>query len=207
MLENLNYIYQAMYAIDLYDGLVEFVDYLHTWIGGLFVVLHVVVLVIMAIRADSYSMQDTWKAPLDWIWTAWRSKLLIASIVIFFLSITFEAVVPSKNTVKAYMGVKAVQATGDYLNSTDIPARSKATITKLWDKVDGYLDDIDIEQSMGDATDVVSGAVQSATDGAKAGLDSVKEEAKKTIGSDNMEKIIREAKDQAIDSIANALRK
>jgi hypothetical protein len=137
MLENLNYIYMSMYALDVYKGLL-----------GIMIAFTIVSWVVFIIHGAVVFIQNVDSATLVEGYTASRRTMIIEFIVaVFFTAILVFT--PSRNTVKAYMGVKAVQAVGNYIDTeTDIPERSKATITKLWDKVDSYIETIDIENKV-----------------------------------------------------------
>ena len=154
MIDSLSYIYLAMYALDLYDGL-------HGMIIALFVgsiiswfVSWLIPLIGMAC-AERESELPNWK-----FWKPWIKWL---SVLLFIMSFVM-AIMPSKNTVKVFMGVKAVQAVATYVDDTDIPERTKATVTKLWDKVDGYITSIDVESKADSTGTVIKSGVQSVAD-------------------------------------------
>lgn len=126
-----------MYALDVYKGLLGIII-AFTVVSWVVFVIHA--LVVFAMNVDHGTLGEGYsenKKPLI-------VEFLFAILFTFILVFT-----PSRNTVKAYMGVKAVQAVGNYIDAeTDIPERSKATITKLWDKVDSYIETIDIENKV-----------------------------------------------------------
>lgn len=137
MLENLNYIYLSMYALDVYKGLLG-IMIAFTIVSWVVFVMHAVV--VFAINVDEGTVVEGYSKNKK----ALMVEFLVVIVFAFILVLT-----PSRNTVKAYMGVKAVQAVGNYIDAeTDIPERSKATITKLWDKVDSYIETIDIESTV-----------------------------------------------------------
>lgn len=145
MLENLNYIYLSMYVLDVYAGLL-----------GLMIAFTVVSWMVFVIHGGAVFITHVDEGTLIEGYTKSRKTMIIEFIVaIFFTGILVFT--PSKNTVKAYMGVKAVQAVGEYVDKeTDIPERSKATITKLWNKVDSYIETIDIESKVDSTVNKVS---------------------------------------------------
>ena len=137
MLENLDYIYKAMYALDMWDKLDNL---LSTYMVALPIILGIlwVITVIASTDVDD-AFSKFWDATKWW---------QIGGAVLWVIVLGISTIMPSKNTVKAYIGVKAAQAVGNYLDKeTDIPERSKATITKLWDKVDSYIETIDTEKT------------------------------------------------------------
>ena len=156
MLENLNYIYLSMYALDVYNGILPLLIILTVFIWLVFCIHNIVLL------ANNVNERTVGEAYVD------QKRILIKEIcagVFFTLILVFT---PSENTLKAYMGVKAVQAVGDYIDKeTDIPERSKKTITNLWDKVDSYIGTIDIESTVDStvskANTVIDSTVSKAT--------------------------------------------
>lgn len=187
MLENLSYIYQAMYALDLYDSL-------QSMIGFFLIALPVgwgfvwVITLMFSIEMGERAFASLWKN------TKWFQ---FASLALFILLVAVDTVMPSKNTVKAYIGVKAVQAVGDYLDkNTDIPERSKHTVTRLWDKVDGYIESIDFEE---EATAVA--------DSTKAKADNLVQDVKKAAGKEKVDSLVQSVKQAAIDSVIATIKK
>ena len=150
MLENLNYIYLSMYALDVYNGILPLLIILTVFIWLVFCIHNIVLL------GNNVDKGTVGEAYVD------QKRILIKEIcagVFFTLILVFT---PSENTLKAYMGVKAAQAVGDYIDKeTDIPERSKATITKLWDKVDSYIGTIDIESTVDSTVSKASTVIDS----------------------------------------------
>lgn len=194
MLENLSYIYQAMYALDLYDSLTT----LSGWIIG-------IGLIVLAFMWMYVGLSHLDNRPVDakefWATTGKYQKRSIYVVLALILFMTF---LPSKNTLKAYIGVKAVQSVGNYLDAkTDIPERSKASITKLWDKVDGYIESIDIDDEVDKASEALTNQV---TD-TKAKTDSIIQKVNETAGKENVKNLIDAVKQQAIDSVMATINK
>lgn len=186
MLENLSYIYKAMYALDLYDSLTNFMGAARFVLAIGWLIAHGIAAMITA------EVDDTWTK--FWNATKFYQKCSIAIIIIFSL---ISAITPSKNTVKAYIGVKAVQSVGEYLDKeTDIPERSKYTITRLWDKVDGYIESIDIEDE-----------VNEIKDSSKSKADSLVQDVKKVAGKERVDSLVQSVKQAAIDSMISTIKK
>ena len=179
MLENLNYIYIAMYVLDLRDVLANmFVLF------GLFALFGVLVWFLFA--GFHYEVYKDFRA------ITYHIKKFIALVFFCIFCLVFAAIIPSANTVKAYIGVKAVQCVGNYLSEdTNIPQRSRATITKLWDRVDAYIGTIGEDDG---------------SNGSK-----VKKEEKPSessaIDKKYLDSIVSEAKKQALDSLVSTIKK
>ena len=133
MIDNLSYIYIAMYALDLYHSLDSFLSIM---VWGIPIAFG------MALFITGFNSNDG----SDFVKNiSYFKKFYIVALVLYLIFLPMSILMPSENTIKAYMGVKAVQSVAVYLETkTDIPERSKATLTKLWDRVDGYLTTIDI---------------------------------------------------------------
>jgi len=190
MLENLSYIYQAMYALDLYDSLTTLLGTL-CWLLPLAWAVTWVATVLASSEYGTGVFGKMWKA------TKWFQ---LGSLFIFFISIFLLVIMPSKNTVKAYIGVKAVQAVGNYISTqTNVPERSKHTITRLWDKVDGYIESIDFE----DESEAVSAVADSTTAKANNLVNDVKEK----VGKEKVDSLVKSVKQQAIDSVMATIKK
>lgn len=76
--------------------------------------------------------------------TSRHNKIAISFITVSFI-IMANIFMPSTNTIKAFIGVKAVQVVGEVIDETSIPERSIASLNKLWDKVDGYIETIEVK--------------------------------------------------------------
>jgi len=138
-----------MYALDLYDGLSNILT-------AVMVISCIGFALSVLIPLCGLYEQNHW-------FPAFKTYIIWFG-VITFLSSFMMAVWPSKNTVKVFMGVKAVQAVATYVDDTDIPERTKATVTKLWDKVDGYITSIDVESKADSTGTVIKSGVQSVAD-------------------------------------------
>lgn len=186
MLENLSYIYKAMYVLDLYDSINNMIGF---FLIALPVGWGITWFITWLVHAENHSAFPTvWRA------TKWFQ---IASIVLCIIMVMIDVIMPSKNTVKAYIGVKAVQSVGEYLDKeTDIPERSKYTITRLWDKVDGYIESIDIEDE-----------VNEIKDSSKSKADSLVQDVKKVAGKERVDSLVQSVKQAAIDSMISTIKK
>lgn len=149
MIDSLSYIYLAMYALDLYDGLSNILT---------------AVMIISIIGFALSVLIPTMALTDNLMWFPKFKKYIIVFVILTCLSSFMTAIWPSKNTVKVFMGVKAVQAVATYVDGTDIPERTKATVTKLWDKVDGYITSIDVEGKADSTSAVIKEGVQSVAD-------------------------------------------
>ncbi len=187
MLENLSYIYQAMYALDLYDSIKSMIEFFLIALPVGWGIVWFITLMV-SVEAGERAFATVWRT------TKWYQ---FASIFIFIVALLMNVIMPSKNTVKAYIGVKAVQAVGDYLDkNTDIPERSKHTVTRLWDKVDGYIESIDFEEK---ATAVA--------DSTKAKADNLVQDVKKAAGKEKVDSLVQSVKQAAIDSVIATIKK
>ena len=193
MLQNLDYIYKAMYALDMWDKL-------NSLFTGYLVVFGCIILgswaVTLLASADvDHAFSKFWGATKWW---------QIGGAVLWVIVLAISTIMPSKNTVKAYIGVKAAQAVGNYLDKeTDIPERSKATITKLWDKVDSYIETIDTEDAVKEKVDAVNGAI----DNTKVKADSIVEHVKSKVGEDQVNKLVEATRKQVVDSLMATMKK
>lgn len=149
MIENLDYIYLAMYILDLYDNI-------HTFSIVVNVISVVVVvvscLVFFTVLTEPYTEEE--------------SKVLCKKIIKYFgivlvIFSLINVILPSKNTVKVFFGVKAAQAVMTYIDDSTIPERTKKTVDNLWNRVDNYLTTIDIDST---ATAAVSNSVSNTVD-------------------------------------------
>lgn len=176
MLENLNYIYIAMYVLDLRES-IEGIFYLFgtASAAAVFIWLGAAGMVYEDIKVITN-----------------HAKKFIALVMFSIFCFVFYSIIPSANTVKAYIGVKAVQSVGNYLaDDTDIPQRSRATITKLWDRVDAYIGTI-------------------GEDDGSNGSEVKKEEKpseSSAIDKKYLDSIVSEAKKQALDSLVSTIKK
>lgn len=175
MLENLNYIYIAMYVLDLRES-----------IKNILIAFGILSAVVVFIWVMATSYIEDIKAITN------HTKKFIALVLFGVFCFVFASIIPSANTVKAYIGVKAVQSVGNYLaDDTDIPQRSRATITKLWDRVDAYIGTIGED------------------DGSNSS--EVKKEDKPSessaIDKKYLDSIVSEAKKQALDSLVSTIKK
>lgn len=176
MLENLNYIYIAMYVLDLRES-VEGIFYCF---GSLSVTA---VFIWLFVAGMAY---EDLKAITN------HTKKFIALVLFGVFCFVFASIIPSANTVKAYIGVKAVQSVGNYLaDDTDIPQRSRATITKLWDRVDAYIGTI------GEDDDSNGSEVKKED----------KPSESSAIDKKYLDSIVSEAKKQALDSLVSTIKK
>lgn len=189
MLENLSYIYQAMYALDLYDKFNGIIGFLQVAIPiGLIILLFGTVL----LSSSGDEAMEHVKA---------TKIFYIIGIPLFLLVMLIWLVMPQKNTVKAYIGVKAVQAAGDYLDkNTNIPERSKHTMTRLWDKVDGYIESIDVEEK-------VEQTIEAVKDSTTAKATDLTDKVKKTVNHEVVDSLVQSVKQQAIDSVLATIKK
>ena len=148
MIESLNYIYLAMYILDLYDGAKNLVAVILA-ISGLCTVFCVAIFSVQISETDR-----------DWVneGKPLCKRILKYSSIVLALTSIFITILPSKNTVKVFFGVKAVQSVASYIDDTNIPERTKKTVDNLWNKVDNYLTSIDIDSA---ATSAVTNAVDS----------------------------------------------
>jgi hypothetical protein len=186
MLENLSYIYQAMYALDLYDSIQSMLGFFLIALPAIWGFVWFITLMISIENSNAFGIQ--WRA------TKWFQ---FASLAVFIMAVVISTIMPSKNTVKAYIGVKAVQAVGDYLDkNTDIPERSKHTMTRLWDKVDGYIESIDFEEE-----------VKEIKDSSKSKADSLVQDVKKVAGKERVDSLVQSVKQAAIDSMISTIKK
>lgn len=176
MLENLNYIYIAMYVLDLRES----IENIFYWFGSLSAAAVLIWLTVAAVEREYI------KTIIN------HTKKFVALVLFSVFCFVFASIIPSTNTVKAYIGVKAVQSVGNYLaDDTDIPQRSRATITKLWDRVDAYIGTIGED------------------DGSNSS--EVKKEEKPSessaIDKKYLDSIVSEAKKQALDSLVSTIKK
>lgn len=98
-------------------------------------------------------------------------KIIKYSLISLIFTGVFSVLVPSKNTVKVFFWVKAAQSVAHYVDDTNIPERTKNTVNNLWNKVDNYLTNIDIDST-------ITSTVDSTLSSAKTSIDST---AKETI--------------------------
>ena len=151
MIESLNYIYLAMYILDLYDGAKNLVA----------VILAISVLcTVFCVAIFSVQISETDR---DWVneGKPLCKRILKYSSIVLALTSIFITIVPSKNTVKVFFGVKAAQAVMTYIDDSTIPERTKKTVDNLWNRVDNYLTTIDIDST---ATAAVSNSVSNTVD-------------------------------------------
>lgn len=146
MIENLDYIYLAMYILDLYDNI-------HTFS----IVVNVISVVVVVVSCLVFFTVLT--EPEE-------SKVLCKKIIKYFgivlvIFSLINVILPSKNTVKVFFGVKAAQAVMTYIDDSTIPERTKKTVDNLWNMVDNYLTTIDIDST---ATAAVSNSVSNTVD-------------------------------------------
>lgn len=99
MLENLSYIYQAMYTTDMYDNLNAVLFGLSLFIPIVWGITWVITL-FASIEIGNGAFGKMWNA------TKWFQ---IASAVILLMVICISTIMPSKNTVKAYILVNDVK--------------------------------------------------------------------------------------------------
>lgn len=151
MIESLNYIYLAMYILDLYDGAKNLVGVILA-ISGICTAFCVAIFLLQISDTDR-----------DWVneGKPLCKRILKYSSIVLALTSIFIAIVPSKNTVKVFFGVKAVQSVMTYIDNSTIPERTKKTVDNLWNKVDNYLTTIDIDST---ATAAVSNSVSNTVD-------------------------------------------
>lgn len=151
MIESLNYIYLAMYILDLYDGAKNLVAVILA-ISGLCTVFCVAIFSVQISETDR-----------DWVneGKPLCKRILKYSSIVLALTSIFITIVPSKNTVKVFFGVKAAQAVMTYIDDSTIPERTKKTVDNLWNRVDNYLTTIDIDST---ATAAVSNSVSNTVD-------------------------------------------
>lgn len=196
MLQNLNYIYKAMYVLDMWDRINNI---LNTYILGLPIIIFILwALVYFSALLVSDDVEDVGKC---WKYTKWWH---VGSIVLWIIAFTIYTIMPSKNTVKAYIGVKAVQAVGEYIDKeTDIPERSKATITKLWNKVDSYIETIDTEDIVKEKIDGAVGEIDSSKDN----VDSIVKNVKSKVGEEQVNKLVEATRKQVVDSLIAIMKK
>lgn len=150
MIDSLSYIYLAMYALDLYDNFNTMITVLFTF--------------------SMIAWSISWLVPIlikscgdlpDWgFWKPWIKWLTVSFVILTFVMF----IMPSNNTVKVFIGVKAVQSVSTYVDDTDISERSKATVTKLWNTVDEYITSIDVESKADSTGTVIKSEVQSVAD-------------------------------------------
>lgn len=149
MIENLDYIYLAMYILDLYENIRSFI-----------IVNNAISALVVAISCLVFFMVLTEPNTKD------ESKVLCKKIIKYFsivlaISSFINVILPSKNTVKVFFGVKAAQSVMTYIDDSTIPERTKKTVDNLWNKVDNYLTTIDIDSA---ATNAVSNSVSNTVD-------------------------------------------
>ena len=160
MIDSLSYIYIAMYFLDLYDGLTTTVDLI---LGISCFVCPISSIAYIAWKSESeYDHERFYKI---------CKKIIKYSFISLIFTGVFSVLVPSKNTVKVFFGVKAAQSVAHYVDDTNIPERTKKTVNNLWNRVDSYLTNIDIDST-------IISTVDSTLSSAKTSIDST---AKETI--------------------------
>lgn len=189
MLENLSYIYQAMYALDFYDKFNPLITFFQVAIPIGLVVLFF----------GTCFLSDNGDDAVTHI-KATRIFYYIG-IPLWMIVMLIWLAMPGKNTVKAYIGIKAVQAAGDYLDkNTNIPERSKHTMTRLWDKVDGYIESIDVEEK-------VEKTLEAVKDSTTSKATNLTEKVKKNVNHEVVDSLVQSVKQQAIDSVLATIKK
>jgi hypothetical protein len=90
----------------------------------------------------------------------------------------------------------AVLAVGDYLVRIPTYLNEQHTMTRLWDKVDGYIESIDFEEE-----------VKEIKDSSKSKADSLVQDVKKVAGKERVDSLVQSVKQAAIDSMISTIKK